>query len=152
MQKGFIQPQRDDPISGIEIVVVVKAPSSGWRQREREPAGLLPSVSLLHSRTFFGKLFFSITCGMWKNRLHDGNKELAVTPPHFYKGWWLPFIQGSWFFPPGNESMNPLTHSQLSGFQQGLWSTMSRWEYSSHCPTSCQIHSIHFEHLPRVVG
>lgn len=80
MQKGFIQPQRDDPISGIEIVVVVKAPSSGWRQREREPAGLLPSVSLLHSRTFFGKLFFSITCGMWKNRLHDGNKELAVTP------------------------------------------------------------------------
>lgn len=65
MQKGFIQPQRDDPISGIEIIVVVKAPSSGWRQRESEPAGLLPSVSLLHSRTFFGKLFPCLLHNLW---------------------------------------------------------------------------------------
>lgn len=65
MQKGFIQPQCDDPISGIEIIVVVKAPSSGWRQHEHEPVGLLPSVSLLHSRIFFGKLFPCLFHNLW---------------------------------------------------------------------------------------
>lgn len=110
-----------------------------------EPAGLPHSVDLLHSGTLFSRTFPEPeACGSSDYTIEIQNWLLL-----------FPLISEKTdgclsLFPL--QLICPLTHSQLSGFQPGLWSTISPWEHPSHCPTQCLIELIHFQHLPWAAG